>query len=281
MELAVYDERVCRLVDPDAPLERLDTGYTFTEGPVYLNGAYYFTDFMVNRIFRWTRGDANGKAALINDDSHYTIGMTYDRVRGRILRCARDLRAITDFEGSPVISQYRGVPINGGNDVIVDSRGRIFFSDPLTRKIEGPQTGHSSVFLYDESAGEPELLESALAFPNGLALSPDETILYIADTASCAVYKMALADKKLVPFATFDETVGPGKPDGLRVDAEGNLYIVGPGGIWLADPAGRILGLIRVPEVAANLCFDERGIFITASKSIYRVDTKIPPAIPV
>jgi gluconolactonase len=84
---------------------------------------------------------------------------------------------------------------------------------------------------------------------------------------------------KLELFVRLDETVGPGKPDGMRLDARGNIYTTGPGGIWIIDPQGTILGHIRVPEPAANLCFDERGLFITASASIYHVDTNIPSAV--
>jgi gluconolactonase len=90
---------------------------------------------------------------------------------------------------------------------------------------------------------------------------------------------MDLATRKMELFVHFDETMGEGKADGMRVDKEGNLYVTGPGGIWLVDPGGEALGLIRMPECAANLCFDGKGIFITATSSIYRVDTKIPPAV--
>jgi len=277
MELEVFSDKVNDLVDPGSVLEKLDSGYTFTEGPVYHEGVYYFTDFMVNKIFRYI--PAQGKPVLINSDSHFAIGMTYDRRKNRILRCTRDLRAITDLEGNIIVNQYQGVPINGSNDIIVDTKGLIFFSDPLSRKIEGIQLGHSSVFMYDEDRDELSIIEQTLSYPNGLALSPDETILYIADTSSYSLFRMDLQTKKLELFAKLNESMGSGKPDGLRLDKLGNIYLTGPGGIWLIDPEGTILGLIRIPEIAANLCFDDKGLFITASTSIYRVDTKIPSAV--
>jgi gluconolactonase len=123
------------------------------------------------------------------------------------------------------------------------------------------------------------MLESTLEYPNGLALSPDETLLYIVDTKTFTVHRMDLAARKLELFVQLDESYGPGKPDGFRLDERGNLYVTGPGGIWLVNPQGEILGLIKMPEVAANLCFDEKGLFITASTGIYRVDTKIPSAV--
>jgi gluconolactonase len=278
MELVVFNDKVYDLVDPKAPLEKLSTGYVFTEGPVFHDGVYYFTDFQVNKIFRYE----NGKAALINDDSYFAIGMTYDRRKNRILRCTREKHAITDLEGNIIIDNYKGVRINGSNDVIVDTKGRIFFSDPLSRVIEGEQIGHSSVFMYDEDKGEMTMIESTLTRPNGLALSPDETILYIIDTDTYSVYKMNLAAGIPGPmehFIRLDKSMGGGRPDGMRLDKEGNLYVTGPGGIWLVSPHGEALGLIKTPEIAANLCFDHKGIFITASTSIYRVDTKIPPAV--
>jgi len=277
MELEVFNKKVYDLVDPSSPLEKLAAGFIFTEGPVFHNGVYYFTDFQVNKIFRYE--PETGKPVLINDDSHFAIGMTYDRLKDRILRCTRDLRAITDLEGNVIVNNYRGVPINGSNDVIVDTRGRIFFSDPLSRKIEGVQIGHSSVFMYEEDKKELTMLETTLTYPNGLALSPDESILYIVDTNSCSLYKMDLAVKSLEHFCKMDESKGKGRPDGVRLDREGNLYCAGPGGVWLIDPEGIPLGLIRIPEVAANLCFDDRGLFITASTGIYRTDTKIASAV--
>jgi gluconolactonase len=275
MELEVFDNRVYDVVDPSAPLEKLATGFVFTEGPVYHAGVYYFTDFQVNKIFRFE----HGKCTLLNDDSHFSIGMTWDRKKERILRCARDLRAIVDLEGHIICNAYKGIPINGSNDIIVDSRGRIYFSDPLSRKLEDPQIGHPSVFRYDEDTAEMVMIESTLSRPNGLALSPDEKILYIIDSNTVSVHKMDLETRNLEHVITFDTSYGKGVPDGMRLDRKGNLYVTGPGGIWLVDPAGKALGLIRVPEVAANVCFDDRGIFITASTSIYRVDTKIPSAV--
>jgi len=275
MELVVFNDKIYDIVDPTAPLEKLDTGFVFVEGPVYHNKVYYFTDFTVDKIYRYE----NGKTTLINDQSFFAIGMTYDRKSDRILRCTREQHAITELDGKVIVNNYKGVRLNGSNDVIVDSKGRIFFTDPLSRKIEGEQIGHSSVFMYEEDKDELTMLESTLTYPNGLALSPDETILYIIDTNTITVHKMNLATKNMELFIHLDETMGEGRPDGIRLDKNGNLYVTGPGGVWLVDPNGEALGLIKMPERAVNLCFDEKGIFITATSSIYRVDTKIPSAV--
>jgi gluconolactonase len=271
MNLQIFDERVLELLDPKAPLEKLATGYTFVEGPVWHDGVYHFPDFMVNKVYRYEKG----VVTLIDDDSHFAIGQTWDRRKKRILRCSRDLRAITDSDKNIIVNNYQGTPINGSNDVIVDTKGRIFFSDPLSRKIEGPQIGHSSMFMFDEDALRLEMLETTLTYPNGLALSLDESLLYISDTNDGSLDTLSLEKRKLETFVHLDESVGGGKPDGLRLDSRGNIYTTGPGGIWIVAPSGAILGLLKMPEVAANLCFDDTGLFITASTSIYHVETKV------
>ena len=275
MDLAVFDKRVHDLVDENAVIEKLDTGFVFVEGPVYLDGTYYFTDFQVDKIYTYK----DGVTTLVDDKSDFSIGMTYDRKNDRILRATREQRAITTLDNKVVCNNYKGVPINGSNDVIVDSKGRIYFSDPLSREIEGPQIGHSSTFMYDPDSDEMVMLDKTLGRPNGLALSPDEKILYIDDTNTNTVHKLDMQTLKMKLFAKFDDSYGSGCCDGMRIDENGNLYVTGPGGIWLVAPDGTILGLIKTPEPAANLCFDDHGIFITASTSIYRVDTKIPSAV--
>ena len=275
MELVALDDRVYDLVDPAAPLQKLAAGFELTEGPVYHDNAVYFTDWPASKIYRYE----GGKITLLNDNSFNTIGMTWDRRKRRILRCARELHAITDFEGRIIVDNYRGVRINGSNDIVVDLKGRIYFSDPLSRKIEGEQIGHSSVFMYDEDNAEMTMLETTLTRPNGVALSLDESVLYIIDTDTITVHRMDLSTRKMELLVRFDASMGEGRPDGMRLDERGNLYVTGPGGVWLVDPDGLALGLIKTPEKAANLCFDGRGIFITASTGIYRVDTKIPPAV--
>jgi gluconolactonase len=279
MELQIFDDKIHNLIDESAPLEKLASGYKFVEGPAHVSalGITYFTDFMLNKIYKFDR--KSGKITLIDDDSHYSIGLFYDKKKNRILRTARDLRSIADMDGNVIVHEYDGVPINGSNDVIVDSKGKIYFTDPLTRTIEGPQVGHSSVFCYDEETKKMDMLEDTLSFPNGLALSPDEKILYIAETKHSELYTLNMETRKFECFIKIDTEYGAGKPDGLRIDTLGNIYTTGPGGIWVISPEGKALALIKIPEVAANLCFDDTGLFITASTSIYHVNTKTRPAV--
>jgi gluconolactonase len=277
MELVVFNERVHDLVDESAEIEKLDTGFVFVEGPVYLNGTYYFTDFQVDKIYTYK----DGVTTLIDDKSDFSIGMTYDRKNDRILRATRNQRAITTLDNKVVCNNYNGIPINGSNDVIVDSKGRIYFSDPIPtgKVLEGPQMGHPSTFMYDADKDEMVLLDKTLSRPNGLALSPDEKFLYIDDTNTSAVHRLDMHSLKIELFAQFDDAMGDGRCDGMRIDELGNLYVTGPGGVWMVAADGTILGLMKTPEPTANLCFDDSGLFLTATTSIYRVDTKIPSAV--
>lgn len=267
MELTVFDERIYELINPASPLIKLADGFRFTEGAVYADGACWFTDFYLDRIYKYE----NGEVILITDESNRTIGMT--RLRdGRIIGCASNLHAIIDIADGIIVDSYKGVRLNGTNDVIEDSRGRIYFSDPLVRPIEGEQIGHSCVFIYDGK--KLVTLDETLPWPNGLALSPDEKTLYIVDSKNIALYSLDMESHELNLFIQLDRNMGGGLPDGMRVDSRGNIYLAGPGGISLISPEGVLLGLIKMPEVAANLCFDETGLFITASTSIYHVDLK-------
>ncbi len=266
MELTVFDEKVYTIVNPEAPLQKLAEGFQFTEGPVYRDGAVYFTDFYRDCIYRY----AGGAVTLVTDDSHRTIGLTLTP-EGRLLGCASNLHAIVDVEsGETLADAFHGVRLNGTNDVVADSRGRIWFSDPYVRPFEGEKLGRSFVFCLEDGALTPVCGD--LPWPNGLAFSPDERTLYIIDSRRLCVYAMDMATRARRVFVQFTKGMGPGLPDGMRVRADGTLFVAGPGGISIISAGGKLLGLIRMPEIAANLCFDETGLFVTASASVYHLD---------
>ena len=268
MELTVFDEKLYKVVDPSASLRKLADGFQFTEGPVYRDGAVYFTDFYRDCIYRY----AGGSVTLVTDDSHRTIGLTLTR-DGRILGCASNLHAIVDVEsGETLVDTFHGVRLNGTNDVIADSRGRVWFSDPYVRPFEGEKLGRSFVFCLEDGELSPVCWD--LPWPNGLAFSPDEQTLYIIDSRQMRVYAMDLATRARRVLVQFSKGMGPGLPDGMRVRADGTLFVAGPGGISVISAEGKLLGLIRMPEVTANLCFDETGLFLTASTGVYHMDLK-------
>lgn len=266
MELTVLDERLLQIVDPHAALQKLSDGFQFTEGPVRRGNEIWFTDFYRDHIYRY----ADGAVTLVTDDSHRTIGMTLTR-DGRILGCASDLHAIVDVESGEILADsFFGFRFNGTNDVIEDSHGRIWFTDPHVREIEGQRFAHSMVHCLENGVVSP--LTFDLPWPNGLALSPDEQTLYLIDSRELRVYAVSLQDRSRRVLVQFSKGMGPGLPDGMRVRADGTIFVAGPGGISVIAPEGKLLGRIPMPEIAANLCFDETGLFITASTSIYHLD---------
>ncbi len=268
MELTVFDEKLYTILDPAAELKKLADGFQFTEGPVYRGGEVWFTDFYRDRIYRY----AGGAVTLVTDDSHRTIGLTCTK-DGRILGCASDRHAIVDVESGGVLADaFRGVRLNGTNDVIEDSRGRVWFSDPYVREFEGEKLGRSMVFCLEAGALTPVCRD--LPWPNGLALSPDEQTLYLIDSRQLRLYAVNLQTRARRVLVQFTKGMGPGLPDGMRVRADGVIFVAGPGGISVISPEGKLLGLVHMPEIAANLCFDGRGLFITASTSVYHLDLK-------
>ena len=265
MELTVYSERLFDIVDPDARPEKLAGGFTFTEGPAKRGDDIYFTDFPENRIYVFR----NGKAELVSDDSRRTIGLTCTR-DGRLIGCASDLHAIRDIETGEILADsFFGRRFNGTNDVIEDSHGRLWFSDPYVREYEGPGLHHSFFFRLEKGEVTPVTFD--LPWPNGLALSPDEQTLYLIDSRRMQLLGMGLANGSLRVIAQWSKGMGPGLPDGMRVRADGTIFVAGPGGISVLSREGRLLGILRMPEIAANLCFDEGGLFVTASTSVYHL----------
>ena len=269
MELRIYDEQLLHIVDPGAELQKLAGGFTFTEGPARRDGDIWFTDFPENRIYRYS----DGQVTLVDSDSHRTIGLTCTRA-GRLIGCASDLHAIRDIETGEILADSLfGMRLNGTNDVIEDEHGRLWFSDPYVREYEGPGLRHS-FFLRRETDGTITPVTFDLPWPNGLALSPDGQTLYLIDSRLLRLYGVRLSDGSRRVVTQWSRGMGPGLPDGLRVRADGTVFVAGPGGISVISPAGRLLGIISMPEIAANLCFDDTGLFITASTSIYHLDLR-------
>ena len=301
----VLDASFHRLVPPEARLERIAGGFLFTEGPVWRGDHLLFTDIPRSRIVRWQHLPEGPQVTTFRVEREGTIGlrdighcngMTLDR-EGRLIVCGQGARRLTrtEHDGSITIlaESYDGRRLNSPNDVIVDSGGAIYFTDPpwgLRNGTEGKELDFNGVYRL---AGDSELhlLTADLQHPNGLAFSPDESLLYVGDDATGLIHRFDVAPQgNLTNRQVFAETplpspLGPddGPPDGLKVDSEGNLYVGSVGGVWIFNPEGRPLGTINVPEVAANLAWgnsDWRTLFITATSSLYRIQMLVP-GIPV
>lgn len=263
-------------------LEKLHTGFTFVEGPVWHKGlqCLFFTDIPENTIYRYD--DVNG-VRIYRKPSGGANGLAID-LQGRLLACQHNTRQVTAMldgeQARPIATHYRGKRLNSPNDVIVRSDGLIFFTDP-PYGLNNPQEQElpfQGVYCLDPRNGELTLLVADFERPNGLAFSPDEQVLYIDDSAKQHVRAFDVTPEGRLRngrlFAELDPAIGAGVPDGLKVDAEGNLYVTGPGGIWMIAPSGESLGVLRVPEIAANVAWggeDGRQLFITATTSLYRV----------
>ena len=276
------------LIDHNAKLEKVATGFGFTEGPMWdAAGFLYVSDETINKIFRvYPNGKKEEVIALGDPD-----GNTFDR-QHRLIDCASVLRAIIavtpDGKYKILADRYEGKKLNSPNDVIVGPDGALYFTDPTLDLVAGEkqELPFQGVYRLDES-GNLRLLTKELKQPNGLAFSPDGKHFYVDDDESrnIRVYDVA-PDGTLSNGRVFGEEPGgknDGVPDGIKMDKIGNLFVTGPKGIWVWDAKGNHLGTIAMPEQPANLTWgdkDYRTLYITATTSVYRLETKTQGFVP-
>lgn len=285
------------IVPPDAKIERLATGFLFTEGPVWVREGGYllFSDPNANTIYRWTPDGAvsvwrakSGYAGL--DIGEYgqpgSNGITVDP-QGRITVDQHGNRRVIRIERNglvtPLAERYQGKRLNSPNDLVYRSDGTLYFTDPpfgLPRVYDDPrkELPWSGVFMVKD--GELRLLTSDLAGPNGIALSPDEKYLYVGnwDEQHKIVMRYEVQPDGSVRngrvFADLTPIPGEDAIDGVKVDRNGNVYISGPGGLWIYSADGRRLGAINGPEHPHNFAWgdeDGRTLYLTARTGLYRI----------
>jgi gluconolactonase len=281
----IHDPVFGTYVMGNAPVKRLETGFDWVEGPVWFgdHGCLLFSDIPNNRILRWTEDGVTTFRA----PSNYANGHTRD-MQGRLISCEHGSRRVTRTEWDGAITvladSYQGKPLNSPNDVIVARDGAIWFTDPhygIMTDYEGfksPQQQTCNVYRIGPEGGV-EAVITDMACPNGLAFSPDESRLYVADTG-----RMFSSDPQNIwVFDMVDgrprngrllHSVDTGCADGIRVDRDGNLWSSAGDGVHCIAPDGKLLGKILVPEVVSNICFGGRAkhrLFITATTSLYSV----------
>jgi gluconolactonase len=264
--------------------DRLATGFGFTEGPLWHpDGFYYFVDIRRSTLHRLTPGK---EPEVVRANTGEGNGTTFDR-EGRLILCEGGNRRVTrmaaDGRVEVLMDRYEGKRLNRPNDVVCRSDGSLYFTDPGLRvplaERELPYAG-----VYRIAPDGTTALVADCEYPNGLAFSPDERVLYVANTR-WAQYIHALeldasgavVRRRIFADMSSDET--DGVPDGMKVDVEGRVYCTGPGGTWVFAPDGSRLGIIRTPEVPANLAFggpDLRTLFFTARTSIYTLRVRTP-----
>ena len=272
----------------NAPLKQLATGFDWVEGPVWFGdaGCLLFSDIPSNRIMRWT---PELGVSVYRSPSNYSNGHTRDR-EGRLISCEHGARRVTRTEYDGAISvladSYQGKRLNSPNDVVVKSDGSIWFTDPhygIMTDYEGCRAAQElpcNVYRVDPASGSIEAVATDFNCPNGLAFSPDESKLYIADTGRMygsdpthiRVFDVG-PEGKLSGGAVF-HSIEPGVADGFRLDTDGNIWSSAADGVHCLSPAGELLGKIKVPELVSNVCFGGRAkhqLFITATTSVYSV----------
>ena len=279
--------------------ERLATGFVFTEGPLWnADGYWLFVDIRRSLIFRLAQG---GQPEVYRDNSGGSNGLTYD-LQGRLIMCEGDNRRISRREADGAITsladRWEGKRLNRPNDLVGKSDGSIYFTNPAGRIPQGEREIDFSGVHRIGTDGTVTAVTGELEFPNGLAFSPDESILYVAITRrddGCIQEKErgeacnhqlirafdVAADGSLSNNRVFANMFSQhdGVPDGMKVDSQGNVYCTGPEGCWVFDPSGNHLGIIRLPEIPANCAWggpDHRTMFFTARASVYTMRMKNP-----
>ena len=263
--------------------EKVAGGFVFTEGPLWHpDGFFYFVDVRSSVLYRITLGQAHQEVRKTVGGN----GTTFD-LQGRLILCEGDGRRVTrtapDGTVSTLIDRFEGKRLNRPNDVICASDGAILFTDPSLRvPFAEREVEHAAVFRIAPGGAVSEV--APFEYPNGLALSPDERTLYVANTRwTKYIHAIELnAAGEMVRrriFADMSSDGTNGVPDGMKVDAAGRVFCTGTGGVWVFEPNGTRIGIIETPEVCANIAFggpDLRTLLFTASTSVYTLRVKTP-----
>ncbi len=298
-------EYLAGIVESGQEAQQLATDFAFTEGPLWHPDGYWlFVDLRREPPVIHRMSPAGGTPDIIREPSGGTNGMTFDLL-GRLLMCEGDNRRITRMESDGTITvmaeRWDGKRFHRPNDIVCRSDGSIYFTNPSGRvpedqqEIEWPGTLHRIA-----ADGTVDLLAHDIDFPNGIAFSPDESVLYVSNTRRLGerpdqywdgeikqnqfiqAYDVS-DDGSLSNSRVFGSMASAedGVPDGMKVDAEGRVYCTGSGGVWVFAPNGDHLGIIRVPEIPANCAFggpDFRTMLFTARTSVYSLRMTTPGA---
>lgn len=287
-QLQAESPQFWNLVDRSAKLSVVATGFGFTEGPVWDQAGFlYVSDETINKIYRLHLDGKKEEVIALGDPD----GNTFDR-QHRLIDCASVLRSIIEvtLDGKYKIlaDHYEGKKLNSPNDVIIGPDGAFYFTDPTLDLVAGEkqEIPFQGVYRLD-AKGNIRLLTKDLTQPNGLAFSPDGKHFYVDDSEQRNIREYDFGpDGTLTNGRIFGEEPGgkgEGVPDGMKVDKNGNIFVTGPKGIWVWDAKGNHLGTIVMPEQPANLAWgdkDYRTLYITATTTVYRLETKAAGFVP-
>jgi gluconolactonase len=285
------------LVAKDAEIEKVASGFTFTEGPLWRpDGHLWFSDVVANKLRSVT---PDGQATVLIDQAGGQStappgsfvgpnGMIADK-DGTVLLCQHTSRRIVridkDLKMTPVVEKFEGKRLNSPNDLVYKSDGALYFTDPpygLPKQDEDPAKELKFNGVYRYANGKMQAIVKDLNRPNGLAFSPNEKVLYVANTEPKKFWMRydVTADGSVSNgrvFADLSAEKDSGGPDGMKVDSLGNIWATGPGGVWVFAPDGKCVGTIKTPEIPANVNWGDDGktLYITAVTSVYRVKTSV------
>lgn len=293
MGVIANNPKLYDLIDANAEVEQLATGFTFTEGPIWHPDGYIlFSDMPMDVRRRWSEADG---VVEVMKPANKCNGMTLDADLNLIV-CehwtSQVVRATLNADGTEasretIASHYGGKELNSPNDVVVKSDGSIFFSDPTYGRWDvfgnprDQDLDFQGVYRIPAGGGDLQLLADDFTQPNGLCFSPDESTLYVNDSGVLHIRRFSVgADGTLSGGEVILADVGDpddfdaGICDGMKCDEQGNIWVTGPGGIWVVSPDGEHLGTVEFPEHTGNLNWGGPGwdvLYVPASSSLYRV----------
>jgi len=289
IELDVRHPQLSAFFDRHAEIEIVADSLKFLEGPAWhpYEKHLRFSDILGNSTLQWS---AEAGMSHYRRNSHMANGNTYDRA-GRFLSCHHASSRVTRMDGenmNVIASHYRGAELNSPNDIVVKRDGGVYFTDPPSGReakvgIPRPtQLDFNGVYRWDPADESLTLLTRALNRPNGLCFSADEALLYISDSQDYKIYLFDVAaDGAISNQRLFAETQGdgPGVPDGIKIDSEGNIYCCAQGGLHIFRADGSLLGRLRTPMQITNFTWgddDLRSLYLTGITTLYRVRARIP-----
>ena len=286
----VYHPQYRELVIPGRAPRRIAGGFRWAEGPVWFaeHGFLVWSDVPNDRLWR---SIPDFRPAVFRAPSNFANGNTGDR-QGRLITCEQGGRRVTRTEPDGrilvIADAFAGRRLNSPNDVVVASDGAVWFTDPpygILSDHEGhkaePEYGGCYVFRADPLSGKVEAVATDFVKPNGLAFSPDESLLYVADSGLTHdpdgphhIRVFEVRDGKRLSRGRVFAEVSPGVPDGLRLDSDGNVWTSARDGVHTYAPDGTLLGKIKLPAAVANLCFggpERNRLYITATDTVWEV----------
>ena len=278
--IQIIDPAFEQMLAPDTAVRRIADGFQFTEGPVWLDNGQFllFSDIPADTIYRWSEGQG---AEVWRHPSHQANGNTVDR-EGRLVTCEHGSRSVTRTEDDGAVttltSTYGGKKLNSPNDIVVARSGAIWFTDP-PYGIEPEQAEQPAnyVFRLDPGAPEPGPVADDFSRPNGLCFSPDQKLLYIADSDAELhhIRRFRVRSDGSLAAGEIFVTIDPGMPDGIRTDRTGRLFSTAADGVHVFSSEGKLLGKIKTSQSASNCAFGgpaRNTLFITAVDSVWAVD---------